>query len=136
MQFIDKDNVGHSVDKHIKEAKRVGKVPWSASDYIESMAYARLNPGPTEEYPQESFWDSYDRWLKEGKITQAKYDEAVEQDKKWKKDALFSTALKRMQDFAAQGYFSEFFNEYFVVKILDKDNVQIALKERWHGYPQ
>ena len=63
----------------VEEGKRVGKNPWCCSGDIERRAYARLNTRwPQIDYPQESFWESYDRWLKEGVITQEEYDKAKE----------------------------------------------------------
>jgi len=79
------------LNRLVEEGKRVGKNPWCASACYEAAAYERLNTRwPRIDYPQESFWESYGRWLKEGRITQEKYDKAKrDEDRHKRMDELF-----------------------------------------------
>lgn len=69
----------------VAEGKRVGRNPWCASACYETAAYERLNTRwPKIDYPQESFWESYGRWLEEGRITQEEYDKAKKDEDRHK----------------------------------------------------
>lgn len=54
----------------VDEARRVGKVPWSADSAIQLAVYTVMNqsqePPP---YPQESMEESVARWTREGCYT-------------------------------------------------------------------
>ena len=71
------------VERRVVEGIRVGKNPWCCSDYVENEAYRRLNhqSSPMESYPQETFWESQERWCMEGVITEERLREIKDQDR-------------------------------------------------------